>query len=402
MAGCAVPFGHPHVLAMLSYCSCEESGNRFLMSRSPSMLSDASGGVRFLKFNWRLPVDRSPTFSRFMSDSSSPSNCSQTRPTLPDPWAPGRRITLDGPLEPAANETLFGSMTGFLAIIGGFILFQVIVSPVILVGILAFVEGPGAMSILTNQERLLSGYAQELLLTNALAQWVSFGALTLLLARLHAQKIAAFLRVRTPAPGTLGLSLAGMVALLPVAQWLAQINQQLPLPEFFRVLDEQSMKLVEQALASDFSLVFGLLVMAVTPAICEELIFRGYAQRQFERAMPPLMAILASGLLFGFYHLRLTQFLPLAAIGIYLAYLTWRTGSLWPAVIAHFANNAMIVVGSRYMGGEDDVSATVAQDVTIPWYAIVLGIVGFAGVIYAFETYIHPPDGDEDDLSLSA
>jgi len=132
-------------------------------------------------------------------------------------------------------------------------------------------------------------------------------------------------------------------------------------------------------------------VMAVTPAICEELIFRGYAQRQFERSVSPAMAIVLSGVLFSLYHLRLSQFLPLAAIGIYLAYLTWRTGSLWPAILAHFANNGVIVVVSQFDAPADTASATVAQGMTMPWYSVVLGLVAFSAVIYLLEASSRPP-----------
>jgi len=326
-----------------------------------------------------------------MPEPSPASEDSTTRPSLPDPWAPGRRITLDGPLEPASNETAFGFATALFAILGAFLLFQVIASPVILMAILVAKEGADGLASLGDPEQLLGSFGQEVLLTNALAQWVSFALPTLLLARLHARQITAFLRIRQTTARTLTLSLAGMVAFLPVAQWLAALNQKIPLPDSVRVLDEQSMKLIEQVLQSDFHLVFGLLVMAVTPAICEELIFRGYAQRQFERSVSPAMAIVLSGVLFGLYHLRLSQFLPLAAIGIYLAYLTWRTGSLWPAILAHFANNGVIVVVSQFDEPADTASATVAQGMTMPWYSVVLGLVAFSAVIYLLEASSCPP-----------
>lgn len=325
-----------------------------------------------------------------------------SRPSMPDPWAPGRRLTLDGPLEPTSNPKIFGLTTASLGILATFILFQLIVSPVVLIGVLFFQLGTGMASLVNDPEALLSSYGHEVLVTNAISQWLAFAIPALILARLHASKITAFLRVRRTSGLALGLSFAGMVALLPVAQWLAGINQQLPIPESIRLFDEQTMKLVEQVLQSDFGLGFGLMVMAVTPAVCEELIFRGYAQRQFERAVSPAAAIALSGLLFGAYHLRLTQLLPLAVIGLYLAYLTWRTGSLWPAIIAHFANNGIIVASSQMMDMSDEATATVAEGVSVPWYAVVLGIASFAGIIYAFETYVRPPDETPPDPGASA
>ena len=261
---------------------------------------------------------------------------------------------------------------------------------------LVLTDGPGALSSIgTDMQALIDTYARELLVTNAVSQWLAFAIPTLLLARLHATKILAFIRFRKTSILANGLALVGMIAFLPVAQWLAGINQQLPIPEFARQLDEQSMQLIAKVLETDFSLAFGLIMLAVTPAICEELIFRGYAQRQFERAGGPALAILLSGVLFGLYHLRLTQLLPLTAIGLYLAYLTWRTGSIWPAIVAHFVNNGVIVAFSEMSKSPDaSSSATVAEGMDVPTYTVVLGLLAFCGIIYALHTFVRPEEND--------
>ncbi len=310
-------------------------------------------------------------------------------PSITDPWAPGGRITIDGPFEPGSPVQT--ALLGLFALIATFILFQVIVSPVVMIGVLVLTDGPAALSSIgTDVQALIDTYARELLVTNAISQWVAFAVPTLVLARLHASEIYAFIRLRKTSILANGLAFVGMVAFLPVAQWLAGINQKLPIPEFARQLDEQSMQLIAKVLETDFSLAFGLVMLAVTPAVCEELIFRGYAQRQFERVGGAATAIVLSGVLFGLYHLRLTQLLPLTAIGLYLAYLTWRTGSIWPAIIAHFANNGIIVAVSEMSANPDGSSATVAEGMDVPTYTVVLGLLAFSGIIYTLHTFVRP------------
>jgi len=326
------------------------------------------------------------------SSGASASQATEHAPSITDRWAPGGRITIDGPFEPGSALQTF--VLGLFALLATFIIFQVIVSPVVMVGVLVLTDGPGALSSLgTDMQTVIDTYARELLVTNAISQWLAFAVPTVLLARLHATEIYAFIRLRKTSILANGLALAGMVAFLPVAQFLAGLNRKLPVPEIARQLDEQSMQLIAKVLETDFSLAFGLVMLAVTPAICEELIFRGYAQRQFERVGGAAIAIVLSGVLFGLYHLRLTQLLPLTAIGLYLAYLTWRTGSIWPAIIAHFANNGIIVAFSEMSTTADPSSATVAEGMDVPTYSVVLGLLAFCGIIYALHTFVRPEDG---------
>lgn len=127
---------------------------------------------------------------------------------------------------------------------------------------------------------------------------------------------------------------------------------------------------------------FNLIVLAITPALCEELLFRGYFQRQLERGVGVLWGIALSGVVFGLYHLRLTQVLPLSLLGVYLAYLTWRTGSLWPAIVVHFANNGLAVIVADFIRRREDIDMDVVDGLTVPWYVVVLSIALFSAVVY--------------------
>jgi hypothetical protein len=127
-------------------------------------------------------------------------------------------------------------------------------------------------------------------------------------------------------------------------------------------------------------------MLALVPGICEEVLFRGYAQRQFERASGPAGGILLSGVLFGLYHLRPSQVLPLAMLGLYLAYLTWRTGSLWPAVLVHILHNGLAVVLARLVQKRQEYDFETLEQAPMPWYAVLGGFAIFGGVLYV----LHP------------
>ena len=177
----------------------------------------------------------------------------------------------------------------------------------------------------------------------------------------------------------------GLVALLPLVQWLGQVNSALPLPDWVRALEEAQMQLIEQVLAGGTGVFFNLLVLAVTPAFCEELLFRGYVQRQAERALGVATAILFSGFFFGLYHLRLTQLLPLVLLGVYLAYITWRTGSLWPAVVVHFANNAFAVALGAVASARPGWSLDEIEAVTVPGYVVAVSLVAVVAIVFLLD-----------------
>jgi membrane protease YdiL (CAAX protease family) len=74
--------------------------------------------------------------------------------------------------------------------------------------------------------------------------------------------------------------------------------------------------------------------------ILEEIVFRGFALPPLVRALGPVPAIAVDALAFGLVHLDDPVAVPpLALLGATLAWLRWRTQSLWPSFVLHFANN---------------------------------------------------------------
>ena len=117
------------------------------------------------------------------------------------------------------------------------------------------------------------------------------------------------------------------------------------------------------------------------------MFFRGYVQRNLERGLGAVAGMVATGIVFGLFHLRFSQVVPLALIGIYMAYLAWRTGSVWIPILIHFVNNGAMVI-LAVVAGDDGGLATPGSG-QIPWYLVLVGLGTFAACMYGLQRRSH-------------
>ncbi len=290
-------------------------------------------------------------------------------------------VPLDGYFERRGFSPLW---TTCAALIGAFILFQMIITPLALAALLAM-QGVGLEALRVDPALLAAEHANLFLVANTIGQALGLCLPAWWLARMHTHRPVAFLRVRRMDLSFALPAAAAFMALLPVVQWLSMANGALPLPEFIREFEASQMELIRQVLHVDTNLAFQVGVLALTPALCEELFFRGYVQRQAERGLGVAGGVLFSGIVFSLYHLRFSQVLPLAALGVFMAYLTWRTGSIWPAVFVHFANNAVAVAMGAYVARRPELEIMDIEQIAVPWYLILLGAFLFILCVLAIE-----------------
>jgi membrane protease YdiL (CAAX protease family) len=83
---------------------------------------------------------------------------------------------------------------------------------------------------------------------------------------------------------------------------------------------------------------------AVLAPIAEEIYFRGYVFRAYLDQKGPVQAYVFSSLLFALVHLNLPALLPIFVVGLFLAFLYHRTGSVIPGIMAHAFNNAIAFI----------------------------------------------------------
>ena len=120
-----------------------------------------------------------------------------------------------------------------------------------------------------------------------------------------------------------------------------------PLYESLRTKEDAAARLIEQFLymPSPLELLQSLVVVALIPALGEELLFRGVVQPLVSKSYGIHAGVWITAFAFSFIHFQFFGFFPRLLLGALLGYLAVWSGSLWYAIAAHFANNAMAVLG---------------------------------------------------------
>lgn len=144
------------------------------------------------------------------------------------------------------------------------------------------------------------------------------------------------------------------LTLLPIVALLSQWNQTVKFPDALSGLERQlqSWEAAAERIQSILlmkhtypALIANLLVMAVLPAFCEELMFQGTIQPLLTQwSKRPHVAVWLTALIFSFIHFEFYGFLPRLLLGAYLAYLFYWSRSLWLPILAHFLHNALSIL----------------------------------------------------------
>jgi membrane protease YdiL (CAAX protease family) len=177
-------------------------------------------------------------------------------------------------------------------------------------------------------------------------QFVAMAGLSLLTARWVARRrrgraaAGAILGIAwVPAPvvllaGVVGLAVGWLPGLL--ADWIQREWPWLTLGS----VDLVGQMLTDGPIASRVAMVA---TVALLGPLAEELMFRGVLFDAIERAGGPIVAVLGTTVLFGLVHMDPSQGIPLLVTGAWFGTIRAVTGSVWPAVACHVANNALAV-----------------------------------------------------------
>jgi sodium transport system permease protein len=166
--------------------------------------------------------------------------------------------------------------------------------------------------------------------------------------------------LRLPPPGAWPAALLGAPALLVVVGTLVSLLG----------FDEESLRPLEKSL-SEFVARVGLPMVVLLPPIVEEVLFRGFLLSALRRSGKAARAVVLTAAIFAFFHLMPMKYLPTGLIGLWLGYLVVATGSLYPAILAHLANNAVPLL--------------FGEELAIPALAAVPALVAFAGCVLWLE-----------------
>lgn len=241
----------------------------------------------------------------------------------------------------------------------------------------------------THPEYLLSGNTAGQFIVIGFMSWLFIGVV-----KQPSEKRATFSRMNLPesskAYQLIPLSIFLLVAGYPLLMLIQYFNAMLPQPEFLATMEKEAMRLITLFIEGDTPSWLIFFHIALTPAICEEIMFRGLIYTALERRYGANKAILISGILFGLYHLRLNQVVVLSLIGMLLAWLTYKSGSLIPAIVLHAFNNGLLSLSPRLFPQYSEQLMN-TEEVFIPaWWVLVLSLAAVSTLFYIARSYIPP------------
>ena len=190
-----------------------------------------------------------------------------------------------------------------------------------------------------------------------------------LFARLCDSKPSDFLGLRSSKPLYYILGVIVLILALPMVNVAGVFNNALiqestALGKWMKSMEESTAKQISFMLKRDSikDLLLNLVFVAVFAGIGEELFFRGVLQRLFIKLFKsPWGGIIAAAFIFSAIHVQFYGFIPRFILGILLGAIYWYSGSLWPAIVAHFAYDAFAVIMIHFNPELAD-----KEEVTIP------------------------------------
>lgn len=168
---------------------------------------------------------------------------------------------------------------------------------------------------------------------------------------------------------------------------LSELNKMIPLSadlektfkEMERNYSDQVMAIASMKSFADYFL--SLVVLAVLPAIFEEMLFRGSLQQiMIGITRNAFLGILITSIIFSAIHISYYGFLPRLALGMMLGYIFYFSKNLWLSIAGHFLQNAYTLT-VLFMYSQSGKPATDAFEESFPWY---YGVVGGVSIIFLF------------------
>ncbi len=281
------------------------------------------------------------------------------------------------------NRNLFPMMNpvtaAFLALFGVFILYQVVGSLITLI-----IFGFKLENADTNAMRLMTMAGQFLFILLP-AIW---------LAKAVYGDVSTVLRVRRIPPAKeFGFAIAGLAILTPLLQIfitlqnyvITHLAEHSALISSFKHFLDNMDKFVESSYLdiltthNIFETSLVILVVAITPAICEEVFFRGFVQKSFELKLKPVWAISITSIFFALYHFNPYGLVSLFFLATFLGWFAYRGKSILLSMTIHFLNNLFAVVMYLIYGKDELISNPDVSNINIPE---IMGEFGFLLVLF--------------------
>ncbi len=268
-----------------------------------------------------------------------------------------------------------------------------------------FQFGGGVLYLLIFGSDLSSANVNALRLFNVAGQILFILAPALILAKLvYVDNLSPIFRIKIPSLKEIFLFVIGLVILIPLLQSFLYVQNYIfqQLADSFSVFEtiknfaDELDKMMESSYGlilnanSIFEMIFVVLIVSVTPAICEEVFFRGFTQKSLEYAVKPFKAILITSFAFALYHFNPYGLFALTILAAYLGFSAYQSKSILIPIILHFINNFISVI-SYFLWGNDELMNTnivKPEEFTLHIFLlIILSILLFVFLFYSKKNY---------------
>ncbi len=201
----------------------------------------------------------------------------------------------------------------------------------------------------------------------------------LLFAKWFYEDVSFIIRYKIPKPKEIILFSVGMIIIIPLLQnymfiqnyFITELANKYPLVNSLKETFDSINDMVDKAyegLLSSGSVIEGffvIIVVAVVPAICEEVLFRGFIQKSFELKMTKFKAALITASFFGIYHFSPYGLVPLVLLGFYFGFAAYLSGSIFVPIFLHFINNLFAVITYFIFGSNSAVDKALEESIGI-------------------------------------
>ena len=214
----------------------------------------------------------------------------------------------------------------------------------------------------------------------------------LVLARIINRKPFNYIGFNSAISGKQVFILIGLVIIgLILSGALSEVNAMIPisksLQQHFKLLEDQYNRevfaIANMKTVNDY--IISLIIIALLPAMFEEMLFRGGLQPIMINITKNAVAgILITGILFSAMHGSYYGFLPRLALGLILGYVFYFSKNLWLSIIFHFLNNALGITQMYALSRRGLLTLNAMNDDTLPLY---YGLIALLALYVAFRFF---------------
>jgi membrane protease YdiL (CAAX protease family) len=273
------------------------------------------------------------------------------------------------------KSPIYQLYVSLLIVLGvGILLFSVF----LLVGNLIFDTDLGSLDISSSEAGIKDvGFLRYVLISQHISLFIV--PAIIILTKLNSGRKLKLKDIKPPRLNEIILVIVLSVCIFPINNFAGTINSGMHFPDWLSGVEkwmiekeDNASRLIDILMMSNtfWAIIFNVFMIAVIPAIGEELIFRGVFQKILNNLFKSgHLAIWITAFVFSALHFQFFGFIPRFILGLVFGYLFFWGGTLWLPVISHFVNNAVPVIGA-YIQGSENISSTL----DIPFWKQIAGL----------------------------